>query len=183
MNSNMDELTQSIIFNIERSFALMAKSIYNFRRSLMEKEALECEKFYYFAIYPYKEEQVYYKRALAIARGAAPLCKRLVIPAEKISEWKSKLSKVDNPIVAKNKLLEYLQAELEKDRILRRWIGKEEIRYFVKKYFKEQLQGKRDLSNIKLRILLADVERVLQHTKKLKEEAQRHWEKMLNSKK
>ena len=60
MNSNMDELTQSIIFNIERSFALMAKSIYNFRRSLMEKEALECEKFYYFAIYPYKEEQVYY---------------------------------------------------------------------------------------------------------------------------
>lgn len=170
--TRMDELTKSIIFHIDRSFALLAKSIYNFKQCLEQNERIEAERFYFSGLYAHRRVQEYYKRALAIARGTSGIFKEFLIPREKIEEWKKKLATERNPIVAKNKLCDYVEAELKKDKILRTWLGKEEIERFMDQYFEEQLRGARKLSNIKLRIVLADVERIISYTDKLKKKAQ-----------
>ena len=59
-------------------------------------------------------------------------------------------------------------------------MGREEIESSFRQLFKEQMKGKRELANIKLRVALDQLEKVLLRAQSLGEDAQRHYVRILS---
>jgi len=76
----------------------------------------------------------------------------------------------ENILAQSDKEKELLQ-ELMKDSLLLKIMSEDEIRSFFKKTYETQKNGKRELKNIKARIIIDKLEDMIQSTKELQRKA------------
>ena len=74
-------------------------------------------------------------------------------------------------ILAKSKEFEVLKSELLEDGLLSEWLSEQEIAEYLSKHFQLQQEGKRKLSNIKIRIVLDKIRELLAQAKEMQKEA------------
>jgi hypothetical protein len=101
-------------------------------------------------------------------------CKRLLGPipdyaSDEYYEWKDEILKEDE-ILAHGEDLKSLTEELEHDELLRKWMSQEEIDSFLNTHFESQQTGNRKLVNIKARLIIHKLDRLLQAAKKMQRE-------------
>lgn len=145
---------------VNESFTLLKKSIQNFNKSLQERNFFELQRVYYFARGCRKAGEEYYQKALSEARTLTKLRKNLLEKSR---------------IIVKSLSFQDVGIEIIEDEAIGNWMTKEEIIFFLRKYFEEQRKGKRKLCNIKLRLILGKLEDLLSKTRKLEEDAKRYY--------
>ena len=144
---------------VNDSFVLLERSIQNFDKSLHEKNLTELKKAYYFARNCRRAGEEYYQRALNNTRS-------LTIPYTNFLE--------KNQILVKVVTFKDVAAEITGDKAIRNWMSEEETKAFLKDYFIEQTKGRRKIFNIKLRMVLKKLEKLLSVSQELEEKAKKH---------
>lgn len=101
-------------------------------------------------------------------------CKRLLGPipdyaSDQFNEWRDEILK-EEEILAHGEDIKSLTEELEHDELLRTWMTQEEIDSFLNTHFESQQTGNRKLVNIKARLIIHKLDRLLQAAKKMQKE-------------
>jgi hypothetical protein len=126
-----------------------------------------------------KEEDLY-KAKKFLTEGEASFkeilknCRRLLGPipeysTDEFSEWRDKVLEEDD-ILAHGEDIKSLTEELEHDELLRKWMTQQEIDSFLNTHFESQQTGNRKLVNIKARLIIHKLDRLLQAAKKRQKE-------------
>jgi len=95
--------------------------------------------------------------------------------SEELMARKRKLLE-DDRILVRGKAGAELERELLQDDLLRKWLGAEEIRRLLAHYLEQQEIRRRQLPNIKLRILLAYLDERLKRAQELEAKAKTRYE-------
>gem|GEM_PF-6607251 len=165
--------------DVYRGFLLLGKSIQNFERFLNEGDRWERKRVYYLARGCYKAGERCYKGALKNARKLAGPVEKYTIFPERLGRWRKKLLE-GSGLLAKSTNFGSLKKELAEDKFLRKWMDREEIESSFRQLFKEQTKRERELANIKLRVALDQLEKLLLRAQSLGEDAQRHYVRILS---
>lgn len=101
-------------------------------------------------------------------------CKMLLGPipnyaSDEFNEWRDEVLEEDE-ILAHGIDMKSLTEELEHDELLRKWMTQKEIDSFLNTHFESQQTGNRKLVNIKARLIIHKLDRLLQAAKKMEEE-------------
>jgi hypothetical protein len=126
-----------------------------------------------------REEDLYRARKF-LSEGEASFketlrnCRRLLGPipdytSHEFSEWRDKILEEDD-ILAQGVDMKSLTEELEHDELLRKWMTQEEIDSFLNTHFESQQTGNRKLVNIKARLIIHKLDRLLHAAKKKQKE-------------
>jgi len=170
----MRRYVSNVIYRqVHRSFVLLKKSTQALNNFFEEKDFWERKKVYYLARGCYRAGNEYYQEALRRARRLAGPVEEYVIFPERLVKWRKDLLEKDGVLV-KSVAFEDIRAELVEDEALRKWMNQEEIEFFLKELYERQMKGKRKLYNIKLRIVLERIGRLLSKAQELKEDAERY---------
>jgi hypothetical protein len=164
----MDPDSEKLIYpKALKSFNSIQTSIQQFEEYL-EKPDSSSVTVYYSARKHLKEGLVFYNEALKNA-------KRLLGPipeyaTDDFQRWRDNLLEHYH-ILAKSQELKDLQDELEQDEFLSKFLDADEIKYFLGLVFPSQLEGKRKLTNIKIRIMFEKLTAFIKKSQALQKQA------------
>lgn len=151
----------------DKCFEVLSEACQIFR-VILEKNESFLQSDYYKARSLLREGQQYFGELLKKA-------KKLLGPAppyvtEEFNKWRQDLVGRENILVVGSEAEEVL-TELLADENLRKWLSDEKIRNLFEKHFPSQKKGKRKLANIKARILIDNLEELLEEAKSLNKRA------------
>lgn len=123
----------------------------------------------------YYRARNFLKSAEALFQEALKNAKKLLGPlpeyaSEEFINWRKEILE-GHHLLAKSKELKELKSELMNDDILKNWLSEVEIEYFLQKHFQTQQEGKRNLVNIKVRIILDKLQELIARAKDFQKEA------------
>ena len=161
-----------IFLNAERSHDLLRKAGQYFEEYLQKKLPPKAPE-YYQARNFLKEGQAFYEDILKKA-------KQLLGPIPPYSspefEKQRALSLEENKLVVRGQSLDALREELTADECLKKMMTAEEIAAYLNAHFQSQSRGKRKLANIKVRMILDVLGRLLAKGHKLRLQAQQYFQ-------
>lgn len=164
----MDRHTEKHIYQkASKSFDCLNKAIQAFIELLREDNSSSSSNYYRARSY-LRDGEALYKETLKDA-------KKLMGPipeyaSQEFEKWRSELLEKNN-VLAKSLALKDLRSELGNDEFLIEWMSIEEIDAFLEESFQAQQTGKRKLSNIKVRMILDKLEKLISEANELKKKA------------
>ena len=164
----MDRHTEKHIYQkASKSFDCLNKAIQAFIELLREDNSSSSSNYYRARSY-LRDGEALYKETLKDA-------KKLLGPIpeyapQEFEKWRSELLE-KNKVLAKSLAIKDLRSELGNDEFLIEWMSIEEIDAFLEENFQAQQTGKRKLSNIKVRMILDKLEKLISEANELKKKA------------
>ena len=164
----MEKFAEAQIFpNVDKSFEELRTAIGIFKRLLQEGTAFNSAE-YYRARNFVKSGKSLYEEALKNARKVlGPLPE---YASEDFIKWREEICEKRN-ILAKSKEFEALKNELLEEKNMKTWMTSDEIAFYLEKYFESQQEGRRELVNIKVRIILVKLQETIHQTLDLQKKA------------
>jgi len=123
----------------------------------------------------YYKARNYLKEAEALFQEAIKNAKKLLGPlpdytSEDFLKWRIEMLE-KNRILAKSQEFDALKSELTEDAFLRKLMSEQDISLLLESHFQSQQEGKRKLTNIKVRIVLDKLQESLSNAKELQKKA------------
>ncbi len=160
--------TESNIYTkADKCFEVLSEAIRIFK-IISEKNESFLQSDYYKARSLLREGEQYFEELLRNAKKLLGPAPAYVSPD--FDKWRQDLLGKENILVTGSEAKEVL-TELLEDENLKKWLPEEKIRNLFNKHFPSQQKGKRKLANIKVRILIDNLEEFLEETKGLNKRA------------
>ena len=176
-----NEVSGTFIWNIDHMVSLVGKAESMFKESLQQDDFSNFQERYYLARDMLRRSESYYDRALESIRAMGKLPPEILLRLSSSTREVIQRATTNDKDVAPGTILPHVLSELETDPVLLRWMSPEEIRSMVHKHLPAQLQGKRKIANLKLRIAFEKVHRSLVGTKKLGQQSRLRYLQLRNN--
>lgn len=140
---------------------------------ILEQDSSQSQPVFYRARKSLREGEDFFKQALKNAkRLLGPLPEYVTADYHK---WRESLLHEYN-MLAKSQEQEELTKELLDDDFLNELMDKDEIKRFLSLNYDSQKEGKRSLSNIKIRIVFDKLDELIEDTKKIQKKLLEKWQ-------
>lgn len=166
----MERHIENVIYqNASKCFEHLKESIEIFKKLLPENNIISSPD-YYRARKLLRKGESCFQETLKNAKkllGPAP-----DYVAEEFKKWRKGILE-EYDILAKSQSIENLHAEMTHDKLMSQLLSEAEIKVFLDKHFIPQQKGKRELANIKVRIIIDKLKELLLEAQLKQKEAQK----------